>query len=49
MSREITAVPTIIGNNYCDVPQVLALDVYRRKFQPRPYLIDPSYDYAGVG
>ena len=48
-SREITAVPTIIGKNYCHVRQALALDEYRRNFRPRPYLIDPSYDYAGAG
>ena len=49
LSREITAVPTIIGKNYCHVRQALALDEYRKNFQPRLYLIDPSYDYARAG
>ena len=49
LSREITAVPTIIGKNYCHVRQALALDEYRRNFRPRPYLIDPSYDYGKAG
>ena len=41
--------PTIIGKNYCHVPQALAPDEYRENFQPRPYLIGASYDYAEVG
>ena len=49
LSREITAVPTIIGKNYCHVRQALTLYKYRKNFRPRLYLIDLSYDYARAG
>lgn len=46
LSREITALPTIVGKRFMHVRQALALDEFRRNFRPRPYFIDASYDYA---
>ena len=48
-SRTITASPTIVGKRFHHVRQVLALDEHRRPFEPRPYYIDPTFDYAAHG
>lgn len=47
--RVITASPTIVGKRFCHVRQALALDEFRRSFAPRPYYIDPHFDYAAHG
>ena len=49
LSRSITASPTIVGKRFHHVRQALALDEYRRSFEPRPYYIDPAFDYAAHG
>ena len=49
LSRSITASPTIVGKRFTHVRQALALDEYRRAFEPRPYYIDPQHDYAASG
>ncbi|MFC5522447.1 DUF2235 domain-containing protein [Polaromonas jejuensis] len=49
LSRTITASPTIVGKRFHHVRQALALDEYRRSFEPRPYYIDPAFDYAAHG
>jgi Uncharacterized alpha/beta hydrolase domain (DUF2235) len=49
LSRSITASPTIVGKRFTHVRQALALDEYRRSFEPRPYYIDPQHDYAASG
>jgi uncharacterized protein (DUF2235 family) len=49
LSRTITASPTIVGKRFHHVRQALALDEYRRSFEPRPYYIDPNYDYEYHG
>ncbi|MGA8513596.1 MAG: DUF2235 domain-containing protein, partial [Burkholderiaceae bacterium] len=46
LSREITATPTIVGKRFVHVRQALALDEYRRSFNPRPYFIQAGYPYA---
>ncbi len=46
LSRTITASPTIVGKRFNHVRHALALDEYRRSFEPRPYYIDPRHDYA---
>ena len=48
-SRTITASPTIVGKRFQHVRQALALDEHRRSFEPRPYYIDPNFDYAARG
>ncbi len=48
-SRTITASPTIVGKRFHHVRQALALDEHRRAFEPRPYYIDPTYDYESHG
>ena len=48
-SRTITASPTIVGKRFHHVRQALALDEHRRSFEPRPYYIDPKFDYAAQG
>jgi uncharacterized protein (DUF2235 family) len=49
LSRTITASPTIVGKRFCHVRHALALDEHRRAFEPRPYYVDPDYDYAAHG
>lgn len=49
LSRTITASPTIVGKRFHHVRQALALDEYRRSFEPRPYYVDPAHDYAAGG
>ena len=49
LSRTITASPTIVGKRFNHVRHALALDEYRRSFEPRPYYIDPGHDYAASG
>jgi uncharacterized protein (DUF2235 family) len=49
LSRTITASPTIVGKRFKHVRQALALDEYRRSFEPRPYYVDPAHDYAATG
>lgn len=49
LSRTITASPTIVGKRFHHVRQALALDEYRRSFEPRPYYVDPAHDYAATG
>ena len=49
LSRTITAAPTIVGKRFNHVRHALALDEYRRSFEPRPYYIDPGHDYAASG
>ncbi len=49
LSRTITASPTIVGKRFNHVRHALALDEYRRSFEPRPYYIDPKHDYAASG
>lgn len=49
LSRTITASPTIVGKRFHHVRQALALDEYRRSFEPRPYYVDPAHDYAASG
>lgn len=49
LSRTITASPTIVGKRFHHVRQALALDEYRRSFEPRPYYIDPAHNYAATG
>lgn len=49
LSRTITASPTIVGKRFNHVRQALALDEYRRSFEPRPYYVDPAHDYAATG
>lgn len=49
LSRAITASPTIVGKRFHHVRQALALDEYRRSFEPRPYYVDPVHDYAASG
>ena len=49
LSREITAVPTIVGKRFKHVRQALALDEFRTTFRPRPYIIQKDYDYAAHG
>ena len=48
-SLTITASPTIVGKRFHHVRQALALDEHRRSFKPRPYDIDPNFDYAAQG
>ncbi|MBW8721064.1 MAG: DUF2235 domain-containing protein [Polaromonas sp.] len=49
LSRTITASPTIVGKRFNHVRQALALDEYRRSFEPRPYYVDPTHNYAATG
>jgi hypothetical protein len=49
LSRTITASPTIVGKRFNHVRQALALDEYRRSFEPRPYYVDPAHNYAATG
>lgn len=45
----ITARPCIKDKRIHHVRQALALDEHRRAFEPRCYIVDPTYDYAARG
>jgi len=47
--QAITAKPSLIGKRIRHVRQALALDEHRRAFEPRCYIVDPTYDYAAQG
>ena len=49
LGQTISAKPSIVGKRFHHVRQALALDEHRRAFEPRPYIIEPDYDYAAHG